>query len=279
MADVSILKINGTSYDIKDAWSREQIEALSQYTDYLGVTTTVLTDGSETNPITINGESVTAVVGNIVTYIPSGSAGKEFIFNGTAWQEFGDLSALGELAYVDSAEGDYTPAGTISAQTFSGSELTSTGSFTPEGTVAAPTFTGSELTSTGSFTPAGTVSKPDIDVTPTTAAIVGVSANGTLPSMTYDSTDESITFAAGALPTLAESVSAVTAVSAALHETPAFTGTAGNVSVTGTPEGTNSAPAFTGTAGSVSVAGTPAGSVSQATFSGTAATITVEVAD
>ena len=274
MADISILKIGSDSYNLKDAWAREAIAELESYTDYLGVTTTPLTDGASTNPIVIDGESVTAETGNITNY-----GSKEFIYNGSVWQEFGDLSALGELAYEDSAEGSYTPAGTISAQTFTGSELTSTGSFTPEGTVAAPTFTGSELTSTGSFTPAGSVSKPDVDVTAPTSAIVGVSANGTLPSFSYDSATETLEFSAGALPTLAESVSAVTSVSAELHAAPEFTGSAGSVSVTGTPAGTNSAPAFTGTAGSVSVAGTPAGSVSQATFTGTAATITVGPAD
>lgn len=271
---ISKLTVGSTTYDIKDAQARADIETLKSYSKYLGVTTTALEDGASTNPITIEGESVTAVRGDIVNY-----GSKEFIFNGSVWQEFGDLSAitnlLGDLAYEDTAEGSYTPAGSINEQTFTGSALTSTGSFTPEGTVAAPTFTGESMTSTGSFTPEGTVSKPDIDVTPTTSAIVGVSANGTVPSFSYDSATETLEFNAGAMPTLASSVDAVTAVSAALHETPSFTGSSGSVSVTGTPAGTNSAPTFTGTSGSVSVTGTPAGSVSQATFTGTAATITV----
>ena len=170
MANIKqITLLDGVTYDIVDAGARELIEELQAYTDYLGVTTTELTDGATTNPITINSKSVTAVKGNIVNY-----GSKEFIFNGTAWQEFGDLSALGDLAYKDDASATYTPAGTVSQPTFSGSELTSTGSFTPaggveislgtgsanytpSGSVSQPTFSGSELTSTGSFTPSGSV--------------------------------------------------------------------------------------------------------------------------
>ena len=54
---------------------------------YLGVTTTVLTDGAATNPITINGTSVTAREADWAIY---GSS--DYIFNGTTWQEVGDLS-------------------------------------------------------------------------------------------------------------------------------------------------------------------------------------------
>lgn len=51
---------------------------------WLGVTTTEIEDGDTTNPITINGKSVTAEAGDVVTYSDA-----EFAFNGTAWQEFG----------------------------------------------------------------------------------------------------------------------------------------------------------------------------------------------
>jgi len=54
-----------------------------------GVTTTALTDGCDTNPITINGESYTAVDGDLVAY-----QNKEFLFNGTIWQELGDVSEV-----------------------------------------------------------------------------------------------------------------------------------------------------------------------------------------
>ena len=50
-------------------------------TKWLGVTTTELTDGATTNPITINGTSVTAEDGDIVQYGTS-----YFTFNGEVWQ-------------------------------------------------------------------------------------------------------------------------------------------------------------------------------------------------
>lgn len=52
---------------------------------YIGTTTTQLSDGSTTNPITIGGESVTATNGNVVFY---GDA--EFVWIGSAWEELGN---------------------------------------------------------------------------------------------------------------------------------------------------------------------------------------------
>ena len=110
MADIKQITLpSGTTYDLVDAGARELISQLESYSEFIGVTTSEITDGSTTNPITINGESVTAKKGEICT---KGSA--EFIWNGTAWQEFGDLSALGSLAYANSVEASYTPAGTVS---------------------------------------------------------------------------------------------------------------------------------------------------------------------
>ena len=88
---------SGNKYYLKDTEAREAIAALEGGSYFLGVTTTALTDQATTNPIKIDGEDVTAKNGNIAIY---GSA--EFIFNGTKWIEFGDLSALGALAYKDS---------------------------------------------------------------------------------------------------------------------------------------------------------------------------------
>lgn len=53
-------------------------------TKYIGTTTTALSNGSTTNPITVNGESYTAQFGDIAVYNYT-----EFIFDGTAWGEFG----------------------------------------------------------------------------------------------------------------------------------------------------------------------------------------------
>lgn len=94
MAEISKITLpSGNTYDIKDAVARELIAALEGSTAFLGRTTTALTDGATTNPISINDSSVNATNGNIAVY---GDA--EFIFDGTKWLEFGDLSNLGALA-------------------------------------------------------------------------------------------------------------------------------------------------------------------------------------
>lgn len=97
MPEISKITLpSGNTYDIKDATARDAIASLSGGTSFLGVTTTALTDGSTTNPITIGGNSVVPDNGNIVAY---GTA--EFIWDGSKWIEFGDLSTLGGLATKD----------------------------------------------------------------------------------------------------------------------------------------------------------------------------------
>lgn len=170
MADISKITLpSGSTYDIKDKWARDQIASLSGYTYYMGVTTTALSDGSTTNPVIINGSSVTANTGGICTY-----QSKEFIWNGTAWQEFGDLSALGDLAYADTASATYTPQGSVSGSfTGSSSSVTVTatadanGNYQPSGTISGTSFTGSSMTSTGVFTPEGSVSLTNTNQTVT----------------------------------------------------------------------------------------------------------------
>lgn len=62
----------------------------------VGETTTALTDGATTNPITVDGQSYTAQPNDAVIY-----GNKEFLFDGTYWHEFGDMSGLGSAAYKD----------------------------------------------------------------------------------------------------------------------------------------------------------------------------------
>lgn len=128
--NISIVVVNGQQYEIKDAWAREAIEGLGNPTHFLGETTSTIVDGQDLNPIIINGESVTAVAGDIVVH-----SNAEFIYSGNAWIELGDLSGLGALAYKDNASGSYTPAGTVSQPNFVGNEMTASGKFTPEGDV------------------------------------------------------------------------------------------------------------------------------------------------
>lgn len=176
MADFSSVIYNGNQYMVKDAAARERIAALEGGSYFIGVTTTALADQSTTNPITIDGESVTATNGNIAIY-----GQKEFIFDGTKWIEFGDLSTLGALAYKNNASGNYTPAGSVD---LSGSQKS----------------------------------------TATVNSIIDV---GTLPSMTYDSDDESLTFNRGSLPTKGEGQSVLSDVTLA----GSFSGTAATITV------------------------------------------------
>lgn len=102
MADISSITLpSGNSYNLKDATARAAIAALEGGSYFLGVTTTALTDGATTNPITVDGDSVTAVNGNMVIY-----GNKEYVFyvkgNTKKWIEFGDLTTLGALAYKSS---------------------------------------------------------------------------------------------------------------------------------------------------------------------------------
>lgn len=233
MPDISKITLpSGTVYNLKDAQARSDIadlqSAISGGVTFIGETTTTLSDGSTTNPIVINGQNVTATKGDLVV-----SGSKEYVFDGTKWIELGDLSALGDLAWKDSASGSYTPAGTVSQ----------------------PTFTGDPMNSSGNFTPAGSVSKPDVDVTPTSQNVTPFGSAGTLPVFTASVSGENLTlgFNAGTLPSGGTPVSVVVGVAAELHETPTFTGTQGAVSVSGTPSGTVSQPTFSGASGTVNV--------------------------
>ena len=80
---------NGVEYDLKKVLQAVGGGGGKDAVKFIGVTTTELTDGSTTAEITVNGETITAQVGNIALYND-----KEFIFNGTAWQEFGSASAM-----------------------------------------------------------------------------------------------------------------------------------------------------------------------------------------
>ena len=302
----SITLPSGTTYDLKDAYARERIEALSKYTEFLGVTTTALTDGSTTNPITINGESVTAKKGDIATYQSA-----EFIWNGTAWQEFGDLGALGDLAYVDTAEATYTPAGTVSQPTFTGSSVNlnmsisanESGNYQPAGTVSQPTFSDGAVTASGSFTPSGSVSVSTNSTTDMTATVAPAGSGeatytpagsvaaptisvatagstttvnsitdvGTLPSWTGTVSGETLTFAwsQGTLPTKGSDTTVKTGDASYEATAPAFTGTGVRLETGAIAVPSTYTASFTGSSGSVSVTGTATGTVSQPTFTGT----------
>ena len=141
---------------LKDAEARQSIQDIldniSTALHWKGYTTTELTDGSTTNPIIIDSKSYTAVAGDVVAVQGSGSGAssdKEFVFNGTKWEEFGSTGSLKALAFKDTASATYTPAGTNAASAVSFTGQTD-GDFVTgyNNDAVAPTFT------EGAFTPA-----------------------------------------------------------------------------------------------------------------------------
>lgn len=119
MADLSKITLpSGTTYNLKDAKAREDIAAIETAiaggVSFLGITTTALTDGATTNPITIGGQSVSAINGCIVIY-----GSKEFIWADadTSWHLLGSADEFGTLAYKNSASGSFTPHGSVSTPT------------------------------------------------------------------------------------------------------------------------------------------------------------------
>lgn len=278
----SVTLPSGTTYYYKDQYARELISGLSSYTAYLGVTTTALTDGATTNPIVVGGNSVTAVNGNIVNY-----GSKEFIFNGTSWQEFGDLSGLGDLAFKDSASGSFTPSGNVSlttsaktptlsksAGTSSDYTIKEVSSVSVGTTSATPTITVAEGTSSNGYQVKGTVSTPTITVTPSTTTVNSITAVGTLPNFTATVTNENLAlgWSAGTLPTKGDNTTVATGISSATASQPTFTG--GYVKATSSAVTTPTGSA-TVTPSYVKLSNGSIDVPTSASFSGTAGTVTV----
>ncbi len=139
-----IILADGTVLEIVDSGARELISALGDAVYWMGVTTTTLTDGANTNPITINGESVSAKTGGMAQY-----SGEEFVFNGTAWQSIGKNN-FGSLAFKDNASATYQPEGTVSAPTISatGTQTSSISPVTSVGSMPSFTYSGANHTLT-----------------------------------------------------------------------------------------------------------------------------------
>lgn len=168
---------SGAEYRITSLESA--VAALSNATHWLGITTTALTDGATTNPITINDSSVTAVNGDIVQY-----NNNEFIFNGTAWQEFGaGIGILKAFAYVDQGTATFTPAGSNSS-----SSVSFSGTQTDKVLGEDTTFTAADsaVTFTGNSTDNFVKSYPGATSKLVTTTVTPVSS---MPSFAMDSTD------------------------------------------------------------------------------------------
>lgn len=157
------------------------VAALSNATHWLGVTTSQISDGSTTNPITIGGDSVTAVSGDIVQ---RQDTAQEFIFNGTSWQELGtSVGTLKAFAYVDQGEVTVTPSGTnaSSSVTFAGG---TTDTFVKEyGSPTSDTFVKSYPGASGKL------------VKTTVPNVTSAGSAGTAASWSATVTGENLTFA------------------------------------------------------------------------------------
>lgn len=171
--------VTNVEYTLKDAEARQMIEDLGHALYWMGVTTTALTDGDTTNPITINSESVTAKLGGMASY-----DGSEFVWNGSAWQELGKNN-FGALAFKSSASGTYTPAGSVSITQGTDTTASVTG-IASVGTLPDSYFTVSGETATYNFS-AGTLPAADASATTVitargtdTAAFVGTEATITV---------------------------------------------------------------------------------------------------
>lgn len=188
------------------------------------------------------------------------------------WHEFGSTADLGAWAYWNAGHVTFNPTGSvgifpdiagpedanIAAIVTTGADID--GNYTPSGTVSQPTFTGSSTTSTGSYTPAGGVSLTNSNKTATVAAAESGDATytpaGTVSQPTFSGTGVRLVTGDIAVP-----------------KTYSFTGSPGSVSVSGTPSGTVSQPTFTGSATTSTGTFTATGTVTTATTENKTATV------
>lgn len=171
--------IQSVEYTLKDAEARQMIEDLGHALYWMGVTTTVMSDGLTTADVVIGGETVTPNIGGLVSY-----NGSEFVWNGTSWQELGKNN-FGALAFKSSASGSYTPAGSVDIT--KGEDTTA--SVTPFGTAGSlpsATWTISGETATFAFN-AGTLPTAGTDVTVVTESGTDTAAfTGTAATITVE---------------------------------------------------------------------------------------------
>ena len=292
---ISSVFVQNTNYPIKDSQARSAISSIAISVDqntsdiaslfnivdggvhYLGKTTTPLTDGATTNPITIDGQPVTIdTAGSLVIYEPTGKQPEEYIWDGSKWNALGSTNGLGNLAFSDQVSAAYTPSGTVSitattdqsanvSAIFTGSPVAvdakvdipgQTIDTTLSGTSAIiqSTFVGKESSlNITPFTPSGDVSVQMASASGTVGSVVkSVSpSSGTIGSSQYDSSTETLSIIFGsALTSVGETTGSPSFSLDSMTFTTGFSGK--EISATGT---------FTPEALAVSASYTPAGSV------------------
>ena len=188
---ISRITVGATTYDIKDAWAREKVEALGNATHFLGVTTSAIKDGSTTNPIAITGKGdITAQSGDIVMKNQAdGKPTLEFIWNGASWQEFGSTGSLKELAFHTASDLEVTVSGTTTEQTFTGTEAIISHEVTYAGVAASGDYdkaTGASFTYLGVT---GETTGGAVTLSKTTVKVLdeaGSKTAGSAASLAYD---------------------------------------------------------------------------------------------
>lgn len=299
MADISkIILPSGTTYNIKDEVARQMASA--------GVSFTLSTDAASTPKDVTWDNGGTIITGTLVAsadttgifyLVPATTeqsskdiyaeyvtvqygSGSLIIYS---WEKIGttdiDLSDLGDLAYKDAASGYYTPEGTVSTPTFTGTMSTVSVSGTPSGSINIGS-------GTANYTPAGTVSTPEITINSQSSngyvaesetgggsVSAGVAASATMPVFETSVSNETLVLSwtpgsftpntptAVTLPSFSNK-NIVTGITGATASQPTFTGTGVELEFTGdqlsstgtfTPEGAVSQPTFTGTQKEVTV--------------------------
>ncbi len=177
-----------------------------------GATTPILTRSDGTTMTFVPSQQTADPANNrygpgAIVIAPSATAGEpstEYIWNGSKWQLLGsNTDNFGGFAYANTGTGTYTPGGTVSKPTFSGTPTTITvNGKAANGTASAQTFTGTNATitvkgnkpqqnvnlsistsSSNNYTPQGTISF-DSAVTTASTTITEITGRGTLPSRT-----------------------------------------------------------------------------------------------
>ena len=171
------IPINGvaTTLEIEDAAARQAISDLGDAVYWVGITTSVLTDGSSTNPIVVDGSDVTVHTGGMAQY-----DGEEFVFSKTGvWQSIGKAN-FGALAFKNSASGSITPAGTV-AITEAADTTTSIEGMATAGTLPQWSLSGKTLTFTQGTLPTKATAQTVVTASGTrTAAFTGTSTSVTV---------------------------------------------------------------------------------------------------
>ena len=221
---ISVFNDGTNDLYIKDAEAQQAISELQQSVTggmhYIGETSTALVDGSTTSTLTPKSEGSMSkttgfVAGDLVIY-----GELEFVWSGAKWKEFGSTGSLKSLAFKDAS--DIETAGSTSSKMVTASVTGVDGSTSVTGVDGSTTVYGCGDNATVHDTPSlgttniyGCGDNTTVHDTPTlgttdiygcgTDATVGSASawsDGTLPSMTYDETNEKLTFAAGTKPSL-----------------------------------------------------------------------------